>query len=628
MDDGADRVRRIMSQGVPVDLPDGLARADGADHAAGGAEDGGVGPGGAPDWDGMDPGAPPAEGEDPPEKRCAAEPLNDVGNGRRFVIWFGEDLAYVGRIGWHIWDGRRWALDSEISKGVSPRTRALAQQLGPLIEREVRWLEPTDAQSDLLQRLGRARSDLKFLANLPESERGEDWEAQCRTLSVRVADCEKRLQSWFKSIERRQTHAKNAGNSQTMSNFVSEASVILRKDVADMDADAFAVNCLTGTLRLRVDPGGDGSSRTAWIEVKPHDRADLMTKIMPVDYDPKALSPKFDAFLARIQPERDMRDFLQRWFGYSMFGSTSEQSMCYFYGLGANGKSVISELMARMIGDYAASARIQSLTGGERRGGGDATPDLMGLIGARMVRASEPEDGVQWNEAFIKEITGGEPMKVRALHSDFVDFKPEMKVTLSGNHEPDIRGTDDGIWRRLMIVPFKEQIPKAERRDMNELIADLMTESSGILNWLIDGAIDWAEGGLQAPEIVRVATQALRDESDPIGEFLRDVCLATGDPDDWMTRAGLSEAFNFWRDSQGLSRWSGNTITRKMKPRIDTWRHPETGSSFTSGKRTGEHGFKGLRLRDFFRKRLDLAPRDQKGKLMFKPGSEVSDEDA
>jgi putative DNA primase/helicase len=623
-DSGADRVRRLMEQGVPVDLPEGTVPPQ-DDAGAGRPDDGREA---AADWHGMDHGPPPDVGEDPPERRCAAEPLNDVGNGRRFVIWFGQELAFVGRIGWHIWDGRRWALDSEIAKGVPPRTRALAQQLGPLIESEVRWLEPTDAQSDLLRRLGRARSDLRFLANLPEAERGEDWDAKCRTLSSRVAECEKRLKGWFSSIERRQTHAKNAGNSQTMSNFVSEASVTLRKDVADMDADPFAVNCFSGTLRLVIDPGGDGTSRTARIDLTPHDRADLMTKIMPVYYDPAAVCPKFGAFLARIQPQRDMRDFLQRWFGYSMFGSTSEQSMCYFYGLGANGKSVISELMARMIGDYAASARIQSLTGGERRGGGDATPDLMGLIGARMVRASEPESGVQWNEAFIKEITGGEPMKVRALHSDFVDFKPEMKVTLSGNHEPDIRGTDDGIWRRLMIVPFKEQIPKSERRDMNELIADLMTEASGILNWLIAGAIDWAEVGLQPPELVRVATQTLRDDSDPIGEFLRDVCLVTGDPDDWITRAVLSEAFSFWRDSQGLSRWTGNTVTRHMKPRSDTWRHPETGTTFTAAKRVGEHGYRGLRLRDFFKKRYDQAPRDQKGKVVFRPGSEVSDDEA
>ena len=359
--------------------------------------------------------------------------------------------------------------------------------------------------------------------------------------------------------------------------------------------------------------------------MRPHNRADLITRMMPVEYDPTATCPKFEQFLTRIQPAPEMRAFLRRWFGYSMFGSTSEQAMCYFYGLGANGKSVLSDLMARIIGEYAATARIESLTGGERRGGGDATPDLMSLVGARMVRASEPDEGVRWNEGFIKEITGGEPMKVRALHSDFIDFNPEFKLTLSGNHEPDIRGTDDGIWRRLHIVPFTEQIPKAERRDMGELLADLMTEAPGILNWLITGAIDWAEGGLAAPEQVRVATQTLRDESDPVGEFLRDVCLATGNPDDWITRATVAEAFNFWRDTQGLSRWSGNTISKRIKPRLDAWCHPETGATFSGHKRVGDQGYRGLILKDLFARKFLNAPRDQKGKVIFKPGSEVSD---
>ena len=620
MTDPLDPVRATLRQAEDVELPEGMT----APHPAPHDDDASEGDPFAGVERHFAPGVPPDE-PDPPEKQCAVLPLNDVGNGRRFVIWFGDRLLFVGRLGFHVWDDRRWVLDAEISKGLPPRTRLLAQDLGPLIEKEVPWLQPSEAQAHLLLQLGRYRSDLKFLGGLEEQARGVDWDKETAQLGGWIAKCEKDLDGWFKSIARHLTHAKNAGNSNAMNNFAAEASVILRREVAEMDADAFAVNCLSGTLRLVVDPGGGGCSKSATVAMRPHNRADLITRMMPVEYDPTATCPKFEQFLTRIQPAPEMRAFLRRWFGYSMFGSTSEQAMCYFYGLGANGKSVLSDLMARIIGEYAATARIESLTGGERRGGGDATPDLMSLVGARMVRASEPDEGVRWNEGFIKEITGGEPMKVRALHSDFIDFNPEFKLTLSGNHEPDIRGTDDGIWRRLHIVPFTEQIPKAERRDMGELLADLMTEAPGILNWLITGAIDWAEGGLAAPEQVRVATQTLRDESDPVGEFLRDVCLATGNPDDWITRATVAEAFNFWRDTQGLSRWSGNTISKRIKPRLDAWCHPETGATFSGHKRVGDQGYRGLILKDLFARKFLNAPRDQKGKVIFKPGSEVSD---
>jgi putative DNA primase/helicase len=617
MTDAPDPVKAVFASPEDVDIPEGMD----APHPDHGAPDDGFDPGSYPDDTGRYGAPPDGDQPPPPEAECAAFPLNDVGNGQRFVRWFGSNLLFVGRIGWHVWDNRRWVLDAEIQKGVPPRTRAMAQQLGPLIEREIPFLTPSDSQSEMLMALGRKRSDLKFMKNLPDSEQGKDWADEVAKLAREVAALEKDLGGWFKSIERHLNFAKNAGNSNAMNNFTGEAAVTLRREVSEVDADPFAVNCLTGTLRLSKEAG------MGQVVMAPHDPGDLITRLMPVEYNPYAKCPKFDKFMARIQPDQEMRHFLQRWFGYSMFGTTAEQAMCYFFGVGANGKSVLSDLMAKIIGEYAATARIESLTGGERRGGGDATPDLMALVGARFVRASEPDEGVRWNEGFIKEITGGEVMKVRALHSDFIDFTPIFKLTLSGNHAPEIRGTDDGIWRRLMIVPFPVQIPKSERRDMGELIEDLLSESAGILNWLILGAIDWIEGGLGPPEAVTNATQALRDDSDPVGEFLRDCCVCTGDPKDFMTRKTAAEAFNYWRDAAGLARWTGGTVSKRMGAKKDAWRHPVGGNAFAEAKRGGLRGFVSLRLTDTFRHGFDTAPRDQKGNVLFQPGSTVADDE-
>ncbi len=163
------------------------------------------------------------------------------------------------------------------------------------------------------------------------------------------------------------------------------------------------------------------------------------------------------------------------------------QKLAFFHGGGANGKSVLVDLMARMFGDYSASARIESLTGKNKKSGSDSQPDLMPLIAARFVRTSEPEDGERLQEGLVKALTGGEPMMIRALYSDFIIFRPIFKLTISGNHLPEIRGGDDGIWRRVMLVNFPVQIPEKKRIPKEELDEILWQERSGILNWLIQG---------------------------------------------------------------------------------------------------------------------------------------------
>ncbi|MBL3587804.1 hypothetical protein JMM61_21090, partial [Rhodovulum sulfidophilum] len=285
----------------------------------------------------------------------------------------------------------------------------------------------------------------------------------------------------------------------------------------DLDADPLTVNTLSGTLRFST-VAAEGMSPVAELRVQPeHLRGDLLSKIMPVAYDRTAKAPRWEAFLEEILPDATVRDFVQRWMGLSMTG-IKMQRLAFFYGGGANGKSVLVDTIARVLGPYAATARIESLTGTNRRGGGDATPDLIPLMGARFVRTSEPDEGQRLQEGLIKELTGGEPLMIRALHSDFLEFSPYFKLTMSGNHKPEIRGTDDGIWRRVLLVPFDVQIPE-ERRDP-ELANKLWEEAPGILNWLIAGLTDFLEGGLRPPDRVLEATAEYREESDPVGAFL------------------------------------------------------------------------------------------------------------
>lgn len=594
---GIDQVRAALDAAEDVDLPEDL-EAPPEDPGAG--ED----PGAA----GGPPGAPPeAAAEGPPERACAQLPLNDVGNGRRFVAYYGNDLIHVPRVGWFVWDGRRFGHDPD-----TIAARRLAQAVSGRIELEAAHLALSPRSMALLADEEAVRGELARAEAEAGGERTDAVRA-ARAKLDRIGEIKATIAALKKSHRR---HAVSSGNRARIDAMLIEGAVgEVARALDALDADPLAINTEAGLVRFSVSGGpGSGYSRTAEVALEPHARGQLMTKLAPVGFDLKAPRPAFDAFLARIQPDAEMRAFLARWFGLSMSGITAEQKLAFFYGAGANGKSVLVDVMARVLGDYAASAKIESLTGRNRRGGGDATPDLVPLMGARMVRASEPEEGERLQEGIIKELTGGEPILVRALHADFVEVRPEFKLTISGNHKPEIRGTDDGIWRRVLMVPFDVQIPAAERDPT--LGAKLWAERDGIFAWAAEGLLDYLEGGLSEPQTVLDATAEYRADSDPVGVYLTEACIVTGSAVDSVTARELAEGFAVWLHDQGQGAWRPNSVARRLKEKSGRWVSPATGQRFTQRKSSSMH-YDGVRMTDLFRKRFGEVPRDSRGQLLF-----------
>jgi putative DNA primase/helicase len=324
-----------------------------------------------------------------------------------------------------------------------------------------------------------------------------------------------------------------------------------------LDADPFKFNVQNGTLIVRRDEGD-------YIMIKPHEPLDLISKIAPVAYDPAATCPVYDRFLEEVQPDAKVRRFLHQWGGLSLTGDTSEQKMVVFWGKGANGKSTLLETWAAVAGDYTKSIMIESfLDQGRARRGGEPTPDLAMLAGVRFLRTSEPERGAKLSEALIKLITGGDAMQVRHLNRDFFELRPQFKLTMSGNYRPEIRGSDEGIWRRVALVPWTVTIPP-EKRDPH-LGDKLRREGSGILNRLLDGLRDWLDNGLVLPDEVAAATAAYRSDSDPLGRFLAAcVVMKVGGK---VQSSVLYAAFVEWTKANGESEWKQAGFSRSMTER-------------------------------------------------------------
>ncbi|MBS8229248.1 DNA primase family protein, partial [Vannielia litorea] len=564
------------------------------------------------------PAAPPPpdgpEGGEPPKspiERAAGLPLNDFGNGQRFIIHFGEDVMWVPRVGWFTWAGTHWAADPD---GLAVRSRA--QKLAELIEKETAHIRVRGVTGELIEECaqleGRYSDLLDELAKpgLPEEAKAPLKLERDEVLS-RLRLLEPQMKRRTDAIGKRLTHAKNAGNSGPLTHMLEESQTALAVPVDALDADPLSICAQNGILKFGVEHGTAVQTFLPH-EANPDARAARMTKIMPVDYKPGARAPEWEKFLLRILPDREDREFLQRFFGLSMTGVTI-QAFLFLYGVGANGKSVLVDTVARILGAYAATARIESLTGSNRRGGGDATPDLIPLVGARMVRTSEPDEGQRLQEGLIKELTGGEPINVRALHGDFFEVHPKFKLTMSGNHKPEIRGTDDGIWRRVLLVPFEVQIPEAERDA--KLGDKLFAEGPGILNWLIEGLCDYLERGLDPPQKVLDATREYREDSDPVGTFLTRCTVVTGDAGETILARDLVAAFNYFRAENGDSQWQPQTVAKHLKDKSRSWRHPATGLGFHAVKASVSR-YDGLRLADDFGHRFKNAPRDASGKVL------------
>ena len=241
-----------------------------------------------------------------------------------------------------------------------------------------------------------------------------------------------------------------------------------------------------------------------------------------------------------------------------------EQRLAYHYGLGANGKSVFLAVLAGVLGpSLSVGMPKETIMGQGERGAGQASPDLVRLFGRRTVRIDELKDGEALREDLVKRLTGGDPMIVRGLYSGYLEFPNVATPHMSGNGQPKIDGTDEGIWRRIIVLHWSVTIPEAQRRDFNEMVADLLSERSGILNWLIDGAIDYLENGLTIAPSAREATEEYRAEMDPVREF-RERCLVKR-PGGRVQASRLFQIYLKWAKANNRSEFSVTRFGREVK---------------------------------------------------------------
>lgn len=364
-------------------------------------------------------------------------------------------------------------------------------------------------------------------------------------------------------------HIKSTRNSTGKTNMIKESQHLLPIQLETFDNDLHLFNVQNGYLNLR-----EG-------HLYEHDKDKYFTRISNVEFTDKADCPMWEDFLQQIfDGDTELIEYIQRAVGYSLSGSTEEQMMFILYGNGRNGKSVFLDVINELFGTYSTNISAQSIMVKQQSGG--ANPDIAKLAGARLVTTTESNEGVRFDEGLIKQLTGGDRVTARFLYEDEFEFTPQFKLWMATNHKPLIRGTDDGIWRRMGIIPFNVQIP--EHKVDKKLTHKLRREINAILNWAVLGYLKWQQDGLREPEIIKTQRAEYRVEMDSIEAFIQDCCVV--DAFSNVRAKEFYQAYRDWASDNGQYLMSNTKFGREM------------AKKYTKRKSDGVIVYGGIKLQD------------------------------
>jgi len=462
--------------------------------------------------------------------RCAGYPLTDLGNAERFRERYGRDFRYTTAKGWLKWDGRRWkVLDQEKDKAPA-EVKAAVHDTIRAIQQEGWFVRDTGFQDednpygmDELILVGKSNSTTQSAL----------------------------LRKWGRTSE-------SSGKLGCIAGLAERWLTVL---ITDFDQNPMMLNCENGTLHF-IRPDDRGSGR---VELHPHNREDMLTKMAACAYDPDAKAPEFEKLVHWAQPKADRRRYLQQWAGYNMTGEMGAQIFHIWWGpTAANGKSTVGNQLREAVGDYGDITNVETfLDEGQKKRGDQATPDIVRLPGVRFLTSGEPPKGAKINEALINSVTGGDPMLARDNFRSFFRFSPSFKWTLWCNAKPEIPKGTEGIWRRVKVLLWESHLEPHERDET--LPSRLRKEYAGTLAWMVRGLIDWMDNGFTEPDDVKAQSEAYRADSDPLASFLR-MCTVE-DPQSRVQSSHLYEVFCAWAKAAGEAEWRQKGFSQAMKDR-------------------------------------------------------------
>lgn len=321
---------------------------------------------------------------------------------------------------------------------------------------------------------------------------------------------------------------------------------------AELDADPMLLGVRNGVLNLR---------NSTLVEPDPQM---LISKQANVDFDRDAKAPLWEKFIREtFLGNQNQIHYIQKALGYSITGDVSEEVSHFCYGSGNNGKTLKTNIMYNLLGDYAAIVDTDVLMRADNVGNSAASPELARLQGIRFGVANEVEEGRRLNDKNLKKLASKQAITARELYGRIFEFMPTLKLWITTNHKPFVSDQTDGAWRRIRLVEFNNRLTK-EQIDF-ELEDKLLSEKSGILNWLLKGCQMWIKERLEMTQEIERAGNEYRSESDVLGTFIEEHCDVG--PELKATHKDLFENWRSWCQDNGHIAGAKNGLTRKLDVR-------------------------------------------------------------
>jgi putative DNA primase/helicase len=332
------------------------------------------------------------------------------------------------------------------------------------------------------------------------------------------------------------THAQKSQGRRSIQNMISMSSSdrSININVEDLDTYNWLLNIENGIIDLKTG------------KLLPHDPNHLISKITNVEFNENAECPKWKDFLDYIfAGDMELIGYMQKLTGYCLTGSIKQQILPILYGNGNNGKTTFMQVLEGLLGEYCIYADVSSFVASNRS---TIRNDLARMKGSRLILTSEFEHNQHISEATVKSATGGEKIPCRYLYGEYFEYRPTGKIMMATNYKPLIKGTDEGIWRRIHFIPFLVQIAEKDRKE--NYYEELLEELPGILNWALEGCLKWQKDGLRKPSAVEDATTEYRKDMDDLADFLDSCCDSASNAKTRST--DIFEAYTTWANENSI----------------------------------------------------------------------------
>ena len=416
------------------------------------------------------------------------EDYSDVGQAKVLSREYGDELKYTAATDYIRYDGEVWVEDKQMAVGACVEFLDLQLQ---------------DAK-DSIEEAKKALVDAGYdeaTVNQGSKALAKDIQPEHLGLFYMLVGAEKYLAFTMKRRDYKYiTSALNVAKS------------MLTIKVSDLDKNPVLLNTPRATYNLEKGVAGE----------QPHDPFDLITKITECSPGDDGMDIWLEALDTFFCGDAELIEYVQKVIGLAAIGKVYEEFIIIAYGDGANGKSTFWNTIARVLGTYSGKISSDILTMGNKV---NAQPEMAELKGKRLIIASEMQEGVRLNTAMVKQLCSTDEIQACKKYKDPFHFVPSHQVVLYTNHLPKVGANDDGIWRRLKVIPFNAKI-KGNSDIKN--YADFLYEKAGsaIMKWIIEGAekVSKTDHKVEDPKCVKDAVAAYRDDNDWLGHFLTDCC--------------------------------------------------------------------------------------------------------